>query len=81
MSVENSDTLIAGAPPELISVLRELDHHISFLKARSQLMLQEHIASQGWSLETHNINFDLSAGMFTVTPIQQVEEPISPAVT
>lgn len=67
------DTLIQSAPGELVGALREIDYQAAHLRQRSIAALGEYVASQDWSTETHNINFDLTSGMFTVSPKPQVD--------
>jgi hypothetical protein len=67
------ETIIQGAPAELLGALREIDQQIVHLRQRAQDALAAHVVGQGWSIDTHNISLDLQSGMFTVTPKPQQE--------
>lgn len=67
------DALIQSAPGELVGALREIDLQMAYLRQRSITVVGEYVSAQGWSTDTHNINFDLSSGMFTIVPKPQMD--------
>lgn len=71
MSLGPQDVLIEGAPSDLADAMHQIDATIAQLQKSQQTIMALHIAQQGWSTDTHSINYDISTGLFTVSPKTQ----------
>lgn len=69
--MEANETLLTSAPADMAEAMRQIDATIAQLRNSQQTIMRLHITQQGWSTDTHNVNYDISTGLFTVSPKEQ----------